>query len=228
MNKFKKYIFSFLVLLFLHSCKKKSSFYKDKILTQIDNKLNELENHEILINHNQITINEPIKNEIESNNIDDEIIDNKGTIFIKTLGIVDEDDLIFATQIINNFFGYDCIISDKLMIPENIYCENNVIDAHKAIIEFNNNYNSKTLYLTENKLKNGSMELRGYTTLYGNTIIVSSKKEFMRETIIHEIGHTLGLEHCEDLTCVMAINNDEYDSGDFCLTCSDKLNNNQK
>jgi predicted Zn-dependent protease len=68
------------------------------------------------------------------------------------------------------------------------------------------------------------MRLRGYTTLYGKSIFVRSNRSFLKETIIHEIGHTLGLDHCDDLTCIMAINNDTYDSGDFCNKCKSKIN----
>jgi predicted Zn-dependent protease len=88
--------------------------------------------------------------------------------------------------------------------------------------EFNSSV--KTLYITEKNIEENETDLRGYTTLYGNTIVVKGKKSIMKETIVHEIGHTLGLYHCDDLTCVMAINNDEYDSGDFCNNCKNKLN----
>lgn len=144
------------------------------------------------------------------------------TLIIRGLGNVDRSDLEYASKIVEDFYGYSCIIKENVDIPDNIYYNSNTIDAPKCIDEFNSSV--KTLYITEKNIEENETDLRGYTTLYGNTIVVKGKKSIMKETIVHEIGHTLGLYHCDDLTCVMAINNDEYDSGDFCNNCKNKLN----
>lgn len=147
---------------------------------------------------------------------------NKETIIIKGLGNIDNRDLNYASKVIENFFGCNCVIGDNIEIPENIFSREGVIDAPKSMSEFDNS--TKTIYIIDKGLEENGVSYRGYTTLYGKSIIVRNDRSFMEETLIHEFGHTLGLFHCDDLSCIMAINNDQYDSGDFCKNCKSKLN----
>jgi archaemetzincin len=43
----------------------------------------------------------------------------------------------------------------------------------------------------------------------------------LRNVIFHEIGHNMGLSHCEDPNCFMSENNDNAD--DYCKRCKRKL-----
>ena len=146
------------------------------------------------------------------------------TIIIRGLGNMDNSDLEYASSLVTEFYGYNCVIMDNVTVPESMYMREGVIDAHEAMVEFSN-INTRTIFLTPENLYVNDMELRGYTTTYGNAVVINYDKDYLRETLIHELGHTLGLLHCDDLTCVMAINNDAYDSGDFCEKCKNKLNN---
>ena len=58
----------------------------------------------------------------------------------------------------------------------------------------------------------------------GNTVIVKGG-EHLQETVIHELGHTLGLVHCDNPKCIMATHNDAEDTGQFCEKCKNQLKN---
>ena len=49
----------------------------------------------------------------------------------------------------------------------------------------------------------------------------------VKKEAVHELGHTLGLLHCENPLCVMYFSNSIYDTDnkrdDFCLKCKDKV-----
>lgn len=144
---------------------------------------------------------------------------HKGDIIVRNLGQIDDGDIEFASDVIRNF-GFNPVVYPGISIPRDIIV-NDWIDARKFVLYPDDK--TRTIYLTEMELKEDSLDLRGYTTLNGTTIVVRSERDFMNETIKHEIGHTLGLEHCDEISCIMAINNDEWDSGTFCQKCKDIL-----
>ena len=141
--------------------------------------------------------------------------EDKNKVILKNLGQIDEGDIEMASDIIREF-GLNPIIESGISVPNSIIVDD-YIDARK-FIQFSNDQ-IKTIYLTELKLREDSLDLRGYTTLWGNSVVVRAKRDFLEETIKHELGHTFGLEHCSDRTCIMAINNDEWESGQFCDEC---------
>ena len=140
---------------------------------------------------------------------------------IRALGDVDDDDLEYASQVVKDFYGYNINFESPTAITPSILNDNGDLDMLKSCINLQNT--SKTLYVTDTKIYDGEELLRGVTSGDNKTIIVRGEKRFMKETIIHEIGHSLGLDHCPDKTCVMAIDNDLEDSGDFCDICKKKV-----
>lgn len=145
-------------------------------------------------------------------------------ITIVGLGDVSLDRLRVAENIIRNFYNFRTEVKPyNMRITDEFFIDNQkeTVDCDKFVRYFNPE--EKVVFITNKKMWAQSMYLRGYTTVMGKVIITTSNQN-MKETLIHEIGHTYGLLHCDNLTCVMAINNDNYDSGTFCDICSRNIN----
>jgi len=149
---------------------------------------------------------------------------NSDNVTIIPLGDVDDSDITDAVKIIKNFYGYNCHIGKRQQITNDMYIKNTdkILDADYCINKFYTM--NKTIYIVDKQLWAKGDYLRGYALCGGGTVFVRGEKSFLKETIIHELGHTLGLGHCGDKSCIMAIENDLYDSGDFCNNCKRKLN----
>lgn len=143
------------------------------------------------------------------------VTESQNNVVLKNLGQIDDGDIEMASDIIREF-GLNPIIEPGISVPHSIVIDD-YIDARK-FIQFSDD-KVKTIYLTEWDLKEDSLALRGYTTLWGKSVVVRAKRDFLEETIKHELGHTFGLNHCSDRTCIMAINNDQWESGQFCDEC---------
>jgi archaemetzincin len=147
-------------------------------------------------------------------------------IHIRGLGEFSEQDLQEISNYIEDFYKFDCVVESSVPSTKKMYMNNtDTLDVDNCIYELKRP-NIKTIYVTSEKLVLKRQKIRGGTKLRGNTVIISSG-EHNRETVIHELGHTLGLRHCDNLTCVMAIRNDEFDTEDFCNKCKKLLKENE-
>jgi predicted Zn-dependent protease len=149
--------------------------------------------------------------------------DNKKLVdfYIRPLGEVDETDLSDAVKILRDFYQYNCIIKPRVDISENMKIQgtDEILSAKESLDELSHYGN--TIFIADKRLWHLS-ECKGFTN--GTSIIVKGDKSIMKETLLHEIGHTLGLNHCDKRSCIMAINNDEYETGNFCKKCRKKAN----
>lgn len=147
-------------------------------------------------------------------------------IHIRGLGDFNQQDLQDISNYIKDFYKFDCVIDSPVPSSKKMYVDRtDTLDVDNCIYELKRP-NIKTIYVTNEKLVLKRQKIRGGTKLRGNTVIISSGAH-NRETVIHELGHTLGLRHCDNLTCVMAIRNDEFDTEDFCNKCKKLLKENE-
>ena len=156
---------------------------------------------------------------INTNNIEQNIVKPKNdTIYIRGLGVYQKADLKRASKIIKDFYGYPCKIIESVKTSKYMYSDDGKsLDDYKSLTSLRSV--NTTLYITDELITQDNVDLRGSTLMSGNNIMVKGDVSCMTSTIIHEFGHLLGLEHCNDLTCVMGVDNDKYDSGDFCVKC---------
>lgn len=164
-------------------------------------------------NHNHNVKTQKITNEVVS---------------VKAIGIVDMTDIDDAVNIIESFYGYRCVVEYGVSLTSDMFYNgsSDVLNGEYLVEKlFSQN---KTVYLIDKKLYGKGTYLRGIAAVNGNVVVVRGEKSFLRETLIHELGHTLGLRHCSDLTCIMAVDNDQYDSGTFCNKCSRQIGFNNR
>jgi len=158
--------------------------------------------------------------------VEEEYSTNPGTnqtVYIRALGDVDNTDLQSAADIVKDFYGYNVKFLPRVEINSYMLTSNGDLNSVNTCSSLYDD--DKTIYITDKKLyhPNGDL-LRGVASGNNRTVVVRGESSFLRETVIHELGHTFGLGHCDNLSCIMAINNDAYDSGDFCSNCKRKIN----
>jgi predicted Zn-dependent protease len=151
--------------------------------------------------------------------------DGNVTFHIVGLGEYSQSDLVMAKKYVEEFYGFKCVVDGNVPTKPSMYVENSItLDITKCLAELSVQ-GQKTIYVTNEKVYSKKWGMvRGMTHIRGNTVIVNGGKN-LQETVIHELGHTLGLGHCDNPQCVMAVNNDAEDTGQFCSKCKNQLKN---
>jgi predicted Zn-dependent protease len=147
------------------------------------------------------------------------------TFHIVGLGDYSQSDLVKAKKYVEEFYGFNCVVDGNVPTKPSMYVENsNTLNVTNCLAELSV-HGQKTIYVTKEPLysKQWGM-LRGMTHMRGNTVVIKGG-EHLQETVIHELGHTLGLGHCDNKQCIMAIHNDAEDTGQFCSKCKNQLKN---
>lgn len=164
---------------------------------------------------------------VSHNHLNNNYLDYKPNekIFIVGVGDVSLSKLYYTEEVIKTFYKFKTtVITNHNDVEPTLFYDKSkqIIDCDKFVRNYE--WEHRVIYVTDKPLRgNVNPSVRGYTLLKGKIIIVNDG-EHMKETIIHEIGHTYGLNHCENLYCVMGVFNDEYDTGTFCYNCKSNIN----
>jgi len=150
----------------------------------------------------------------------------KNIFYIKGLGNISSYKLQEIANEIENFYGFSTIIQTNIEINENMFIKNtNEILNATTCLEILDNSAKKVIYVTDKKLWSSGDYVNGLAYQNGNTVVVTTDAINLLETTRHEIGHTFGLDHCNNITCVMASRNDKYEIGKFCNKCKNFFKN---
>ncbi len=139
-------------------------------------------------------------------------------IYIHGLGNVTQDKLEYSKQVIEGFYGISCIVLENIPIESNFYFgKTGMLDVNVLFKAFNNKI--KTIYVTNERLydSDANLEVRGMTIFFGKTLLVTTAT--LKTTLIHEYGHTLGLDHCDNEGCVMTTGTNE----ELCSECINEI-----
>ena len=146
----------------------------------------------------------------------------KKVVYLRGLGKFTPSDLEEFKGHIKELYNYNVVILDPVQTKSQMYTpDGRSLEVSECIFSLNN-YDKTTIYITDENLVTEDLEVRGGTYLNCKTVIIESGN-YNKDTVLHELGHTLGLEHCDNPKCLMAIYNDEHITNDFCDECKKKL-----
>jgi hypothetical protein len=153
---------------------------------------------------------------------------------IYRLNQCDEEDLESVKEIISEHYGYNCKIQPGRFLSKNREfvdsdSMNQVVFGSRYFKMINNLPYS--IFVSNSKIKSKGQNVCGVS--FGNSIYISSKvKNRLKVILIHEISHSQGLTHCENV-CIMnteynpkfisKVWNEYSDKPIFCYECKKQL-----
>ena len=153
-----------------------------------------------------------------------EVPEEEQIVFVQTMGKVNQDDLNLVVSTISDFYNFEVIVKGQFPIMDSLKVKNtNRFQANRVLKTsniMNRDLDGKVLILTEYDIctdrkldgvvhKNwGIFGLAGVnkqTTVISTYRMKTNHTNRLTKVTVHELGHTLGLQHCHnDEKCVMS------------------------
>lgn len=136
----------------------------------------------------------------------------------KVVGVCFDDTVVVndCVNILRNYFGFKCNSTNAYLGLEK-FSTNNVLFLNILLPRIYND--TLTIYIVSYDLIYIDIYVKGISGNKNSTIFIDGRRPDYRSTLIHEIGHQLGLDHCEDSCCVMFSGECIGDSQRFCIRC---------
>ena len=155
-------------------------------------------------------------------------VNKSDTFYVYGDNTVSYSKLLRTKEIIESNFGFNVQIASERIIFDNDLFTNNYLDGHKSIFRYDNDENK--VIITENECVNSKGGLISGTSeaFFGNIALIGASSSFnkdqlFKETLIHEIAHIVGIEHCDNQNCLMFHIASHFGKHDMCDDCRKNL-----
>ena len=152
-----------------------------------------------------------------------QLLQKQKTIYIIPLNGVNQNDVLLSSNELQNFYHYNVIVLSQDVIPNNIKLQTSGKYNANKILKFLGekygyldgkivgitNVNISTKRTLNNVTYNdwsilGLGAIGGQSCIISTTNMVTNHQDRLSKVTIHEVGHTLGLSHCDfDPKCLM-------------------------
>jgi archaemetzincin len=152
-----------------------------------------------------------------------QLLQKQKTIYIIPLNGVNQNDVLLSSNELQNFYHYNVIVLSQDVIPNNIKLQTSgKYNANKILKFLGEKYgylDGKIVGITNvnistkrtlNNVTYNDWSILGLGAIGGQSCIISTKnmvtnhQDRLSKVTIHEVGHTLGLSHCDfDPKCLM-------------------------
>lgn len=149
-------------------------------------------------------------------------IDKKKTIYIVPLDNVKQTDVVLSSKELKSFYNYDVVVLNRDVTPSQYRNPSGKYNAGKILKFLGEKYqhlDGKIVGITNvnistkrtiNNVTYNDWSILGLGAINGQSCIISTKnmitnhQDRLSKVTIHEVGHTLGLSHCDfDPKCLM-------------------------
>lgn len=161
-------------------------------------------------------------------------------VYIQPLGDVNVKNLNNTKRALENFYNYRCVIKDEVSLSKDLLAASGTrYEASKILDKFKSSEN--IIIITEKDIAHRKSDkfpewgIFGLGYRPGTTCVISTYRfkgknisERLKKVSIHEVGHNLGLGHCNNQKCLMhdgkgGVKQIDQERVWFCNNCKNKL-----